>query len=465
MTKKQSMQVLEFQNTPMGAPQARSSVSSCLSSLERGGGTDVMTELHLADEDQQEVKPEQSSDSKDDGVSVINMTRVFVLSYKGKPLMPCSPRKARMLLKEGKAEVVEARPFFTIKLNYNTGGAKQPIDLNIDTGYEYIGFALVGICCYLLGQIHLDNMMSKRLADRAMYRRNRRGRLRYREERWKNRKKKDLPPSVQRRIERHISIIEKLMSICPVTTLWLETASFDIQKIKNADIKGRGYQEGDLMGYKNMRSYLFARESCTCQYCGKKIEKNQKAEVHHIIPKSQGGTNMADNLALLHDKCHDKLHKNGDLTKLKKNKQYKGETFMNILRCRLLKRFPDAVECFGYETAEKRKNLGLEKTHYNDAFAITGTIQALPKPVKLKEHRKNNRSLQVQKPGKQIAIRRKRYSIQPGDLVWIDGKSYVSKGSNNKGKCVWIMKDNKKQSVSIKEITKVYHFGTLGYET
>jgi hypothetical protein len=254
------------------------------------------------------------------------------------------------------------------------------------------------------------------------------------------------------------------MSICPVTNLNLETASFDIQKIKNADINGRGYQEGDLMGFKNVRAYLFAREQCTCQYCGKKIEKNHRVEVHHIIPRSQGGTNMADNLALLHDKCHDKLHKDGDLTKLKKNKQYKGETFMNILRCRLLKHFPDAIECFGYETAEKRKQLGLEKTHCNDAFSITGTNQLLPKPIKLKEHRKNNRSLQVQKPGKQIAIRKKRYPIQPGDLVWIDGKRYVSKGSCSYGTQVWIMKDGQKTSLAVSKITKVYHFGTLGYE-
>jgi 5-methylcytosine-specific restriction endonuclease McrA len=417
------------------------------------------TGLYLPEVDQQEVKPESDISDK---VPVANMTRVFVLSYKNKPLMPCSPRKARLLLKEGKANVVKARPFFTIKLTYNTGGAKQDIDLNVDTGYEYIGFALVGIYCYLLGQLKLDNKMTQRLADRAMYRHNRRHRLRYRPARWQNRKKKDLPPSVQRRIDRHIWLIERLQSICPVTNINLETAQFDIQKINNPAIQGEEYQQGNLWR-SNVRAYLFVRENSICQYCGKKIKQGERVEIHHIVQRSNGGTDKPDNLALLHDKCHAELHEKGDV-KLKKNKQYKGETFMNVLRKRLLAYFPNAIECFGYETQSKRKQLKLEKTHCNDAFAISGVTEVLPNPVFLVEHRKNNRSLQVQKPHKQIAIRRKRYSIQPNDLAWIEHKRYVSKGSTGYGKQVWIMKDGKKQQISAKKIEKVYHFGTIGIE-
>jgi hypothetical protein len=110
-----------------------------------------------------------------------------------------------VLLKEGKASVVKARPFFTIKLKYNTGETKQSIILGIDTGYEYIGFVFVGLMCYLVGHIKLDNKMTQRLSDRAMFRRSRRNRLRYRQARWQNRassRRRDLPPSVQRRIAR-----------------------------------------------------------------------------------------------------------------------------------------------------------------------------------------------------------------------------------------------------------------------
>ena len=338
--------------------------------------------------------------------------------------------------------------------------------MNVDSGFEFVGFALVGICCYLLGQLKLDNKMSQRLSDRSMFRRNRRNRkTRYREPRFNNRVKDEgwLPPSVQRRIDRHIKLINQLCSICPISKLNIEGGLFDIQKLMNPDIQGEEYQQGKLWR-SNLRNYLFAREHGICQYCGKKIKKGERVEMHHIHQVSQGGTDKPDNFALLHDKCHRLMHDKNDFSNLKKNKQFKSETFMNILRKRLFERFPDATECFGYETKVKREALGLEKTHFNDAFSITGKEQQLPKPVFLSEHRRNNRSLQVQKPGKQIAIRKRRYPIQPGDLIWIGKKRYVSKGSTSKGKYIWLMINGKKTSVSVSKVTKVYHFGTVGIE-
>ena len=50
-----------------------------------------------------------------------NANRVFLLNKDGKPLMPCRPRKARLLLKSGKAFVVKKYPF-TIQLKYGSYG-------------------------------------------------------------------------------------------------------------------------------------------------------------------------------------------------------------------------------------------------------------------------------------------------------------------------------------------------------
>ena len=133
MVRKQSIQ-LEFRYTPTDAPQVCSSVSASLNSDQSCSVANKVLDCISAEEDQQEVKPEQNIVK--DKVSVKNQTKVFVLSYKGQPLMPCSPRKARKLLKDGKAVVIKARPFFTIKLTQNTGGAKQDINLNVDSGYE-----------------------------------------------------------------------------------------------------------------------------------------------------------------------------------------------------------------------------------------------------------------------------------------------------------------------------------------
>ena len=465
MVKKQTIQS-EFY-TPTGAPPAGCSVIPGLNNPQRGSASEVAvssarTRLYHAEVDQRESHPGQE-------FLVANETRVFVLSNKNEPLMPCKPRKARKLLEEGKAVVVSARPFFTIKLNYETGGRTQPITLGVDCGYAFIGFALVGLVCYAVGQIKLDNKMSSRLSDRAMYRRSRRNRkCRYRPARFDNRASSrragKLPPSVERRISRHIKTIEKLKSICPVSEVRIEGASFDIQKLNDPNISGVGYQQGVLHRI-NLRNYLFARENGLCQYCGKQIQKGERIEMHHIRQRSEGGTDKPSNMALLHEKCHRTMHAKNDFSKLKKNKQYKAETFMNILRKRLFEHFPDVIETFGYETSAKRNELGLPKVHYIDAFVIAGgTAQSIPKPLRLAERRRNNRSLQVQKPGKQIAIRRKRYAIQPGDLVWFGKKRYVSRGSGGLGKGIWITKDGKKTFVSVSKITRVYHFGTLGFE-
>ena len=66
--------------------------------------------------------------------------RVFVRNKRGKPLMPCSPAKARLLLKEKKA-IVKRRTPFTIQLTIATGETKQPVSLGVDAGYKHVGLS------------------------------------------------------------------------------------------------------------------------------------------------------------------------------------------------------------------------------------------------------------------------------------------------------------------------------------
>lgn len=115
---------------------------------------------------------------------------IYVLSKSGKPLMPTERcGKVRRMLRDGKAKVVKARPF-TIQLMYETTEYTQPVTLGIDAGYEKIGLSAItdkkellsGECQLLQGQV-------ERNKERAMYRRQRRSRLRYRKPRFDNRKK------------------------------------------------------------------------------------------------------------------------------------------------------------------------------------------------------------------------------------------------------------------------------------
>jgi hypothetical protein len=239
----------------------------------------------------------------------------------------------------------------------------------------------------------------------------------------------------------------------PISEITVEVGNFDIQKIKNPEISGVEYQQGNLYEYQNIRSYLISREKGKCQLCQKEYEKDNSWHIHHIISRSKGGTNVSDNLALLHKKCHNKIHKQNLLHLLKKNRQYKESTFMSTIKNRFVKDLNCKI-VFGYETFLKRVKLGLSKEHFNDAFCIAdGELQERCLPFDVIQKHRNSRVLQMNRKGFKCAIRKKRYNIQPLDSVWIRGKEYVSKGMHCKGTRIMV---EDLGSISIKLITKYF---------
>jgi len=66
---------------------------------------------------------------------------VFVLDKHKHPLMPCSEKRARLLLERGRA-VVHRRHPFTVRLKDRVGGAVQPLRLKFDPGAKTTGVAL-----------------------------------------------------------------------------------------------------------------------------------------------------------------------------------------------------------------------------------------------------------------------------------------------------------------------------------
>jgi hypothetical protein len=216
-----------------------------------------------------------------------------------------------------------------------------------------------------------------------------------------------------------------------------------------------------MYGYQNMRSFLLSREKGKCQICQKEFTKTDTSHIHHIIERCNGGSDSQKNLALLHKSCHNNLHKKR--LKLKPNKTYKDSTFMNIVKNKFSFDVTDSEITYGYKTFTDRNKLGLEKTHYTDAFVIAGgTVQKRDSPIEIKQKRRNNRCLQLNRKGFAPSIRRQRYPIQPKDLVWVEGKKYVVKGSQSKGTAIALF-GYKKTTVGIKKIEKVYHFGSFCY--
>jgi hypothetical protein len=388
---------------------------------------------------------------------------VYVLSIEGKPLMPCSPAKARKLLKSGRAKVVKLYPF-TIQLNFKCENQVQDVTLGIDSGYENIGFSAKSSKKELASStLKLDGRTSERLTERKMYRKGRKARHHwYREPKFSNRTKPEgwLPPSIQRRYDTHLSLIKKYQAILPITEITIETANFDIAKIENPEISNEQYQQGDLYGYQNERSYLMAREHGLCQLCHKPFGKGDSAHIHHCKQRSESGSNSVKNKAPLHEKCHKKLHKQG--LKLPAPKSYKPNIFMSIIHNKFRQDIPDVKITFGYITFIKRNEIGLPKTHYNDAFVIAGgTDQERCKPIEITQKHRNNRAIQLNRNGFKPAIRKQRYSIQPKDLIWIGGKRLIVGGIQNKGSQVKIA--NSKKVLPTKNIEKIYNFGSFAY--
>jgi len=193
--------------------------------------------------------------------------KVFVLNQDGKPLMPTTPRKARLLLREGRAGIAGRKPF-TIQLHYPTPDKVQDITLGIDSGYETIGFSAVTDKEELIGgEVEMLKGQTERNKERHMYRRQRRNRLRHRKPRFDNRARPEewLAPSIQHKLDAHIRLIESLCAVMPIANIIIETANFDIQAINNPDIEGAGYQSGEQAGFWNLREYILHRDNHKCQ--------------------------------------------------------------------------------------------------------------------------------------------------------------------------------------------------------
>ena len=334
-----------------------------------------------------------------------NTLKVFVLNMRGQPLMPCSPPKARKLLRAGKAVPVRRTPF-VIQLTVPTGETKQPITLGVDAGYKHVGLSATTAKEELLAsEVELRQDVTDLLSNRLALRRARRNRkTRYRAPRFANRVRSEhkgwLAPSVENRIQAHISRIEAVCRVLPITKIVIETASFDIQKIKNPEIEGEGYQQGEQLGFWNVREYVLFRDGHVCQAC-KGRSKDLILNVHHIESRKTGG-DAPGNLITLCEACHKAYHA-GKLKQFspRRGASFRAETFMGIMRWtvlnRLRERHPElpVTNTYGYLTKHKRIVAGLPKTHCADAFCIAGVLDAKRRGEYLfqKQTRRHNRQI------------------------------------------------------------------------
>ena len=235
-------------------------------------------------------------------------------------------------------------------------------------------------------EVTLRNDIVELLSTRRQNRRTRRNRkTRYRQARFDNRTHSKhqgwLAPSVQEKVDTHLTVVRKVYEILPVSKIIVEVAAFDTQKLKNPDISGTEYQQGEQMGFWNAREYVLFRDGHVCQCCRGK-SKDKVLNVHHIESRKTGG-DAPKNLITLCETCHKGYHA-GKVTLPKtihRGMSFRDAAFMGIMRWtfynKLKETYFNVHLTYGYITKHTRISNNLPKAHYIDARCISSNLQAV----------------------------------------------------------------------------------------
>ncbi len=244
----------------------------------------------------------------------ISAMAVFVLDQRHRPLMPCSEKRARLLLALRRAVVHRRAPFvIRLKDRLQTKTSVQEAVLKIDPGSRTTGIALCRVVKMSEGDVHHGLMLANlshrgeqvraTLQQRAGYRRRRRSaNVRSRPARFQNRRCKPewLPPSLRSRIDNVLTWAQRLRRWAPISRIEVERVKFDTAALHNPEIAGVEYQRGTLFGWE-VRTYMLEKFKHRCAYCH---SEQGPFELEHIRPRSRGGSNRVSNLALSCHKCN-----------------------------------------------------------------------------------------------------------------------------------------------------------------
>lgn len=328
--------------------------------------------------------------------------------------MPCTEKRARLLLERDRARVHRLVPFVIRLVDLEQATcALQPLGVKLDPGSRSTGVALVreaetvdaatgevrraAAVLNLLELVHRGRQISEALTARRAMRRRRRGNLRYRAPRFLNRTRPKgwLAPSLRHRVDTTMAWVARLQRWAPVTGLSSELVRFDMQALDNPDIEGAQYQQGTLAGYE-VREYLLEKWGRQCVYCD---ATEVPLQVEHIHPKARGGSNRVSNLTLACPACNrakDSLPVDVFLAKDPKRlariqaqakKPLKDAAAVNSTRKALVQALQSTglpVEtASGGRTKFNRTRLGLPKTHALDAVCVgeVDCVTAWSKPT------------------------------------------------------------------------------------
>ena len=325
----------------------------------------------------------------------------FVLDADGKTLAPTKEKKAWYLIRKKRAKLVNKYPM-VIQLKKSVPKdelSDEEIRCGIDDGGLHVGIALVQKCktknkVLFKGTMEHRKDVKHRMEVRKGYRRYRRYYKRYRQKRFHNRssskRKGRIAPSIFQKRQAVIRVIAQLNKWVNITHYQLEDVAIDIRVLTDGyKPYNWQYQKTNRLD-ETMRKSVILRDKCNCMECGK---TKCKLEVHHIKPRRLNGSNTLGNLITLCEKCHQKTEGKEELYMEKYFSFIKSSDDKNLNDAQhvmigkkwlreQLSSYGKVSLTTGGDTANKRIDWGIEKTHGNDAVCITGL---LPDTCEIKE--------------------------------------------------------------------------------
>ena len=308
---------------------------------------------------------------------------IFTVDRYGRPGMPTfNIKKVRRFLGCGKAEIFRHHPF-TVRLLYAESLDVQSVEMCIDAGDGHIGISVISRK-HEFAHSQYDPLPDEkeRHEDRRRYRRMRRDRLRCRKPRFDNRRKPEdwLAPTVEHKKDLHVGLAVMFKCVCPLTSVTVETGSFDTQELEAIERglplpKGTDYQQGPRYRVNTLRDAVFYRDGHTCRLCG---GKGKVLRMHHAGYWKGDHSDRIGNLITLCTGCHTAANhkKGGPLYGWKpKVMPMKGAAFMNQVRFRVVEETGEKTGLpvnvtWGSATKTARKYFCIRKTHANDAFVM-----------------------------------------------------------------------------------------------
>lgn len=314
----------------------------------------------------------------------------FVVDINNKPLAPTKENKGWYLIRKQKAILVSKYPMvIQIKKEVkDDSGDDSHFVLGIDDGSKHVGLAIVQKCktknkVVFKGQIEQRQDVKYLMEVRKGYRNYHRSHKRYRQARFNNRAsskcKGRIAPSIKQKRQAVLRVINHLNKWINIQEFWLEDVMIDIRALTDGYKSYLWqYQKSNRLD-ENIRKAVILRDECKCKECGK---TNALLEVHHIKARRYGGSNTIKNLITLCASCHQKTEgKEKEFEeryfKLINGKNIRLDYAQHVMQGKTYLRNELSMLGIlnltnGGNTANKRIDWNIKKTHMNDAICITG---------------------------------------------------------------------------------------------